>query len=78
MKKEIKEDITEIIMFFYRIPGQYLIASMILFVFWKGMRDLTNLSLLFFIFGLFFIFLEIISPILAGKRLYDKFRGWLK
>jgi site-specific recombinase len=73
---QIKEDIIEILMAIYKIPGQYFIAGIILFAFWNGMKDLTNWAIVFLLFGIFFFSLEIISPILAGKRLYENLVKW--
>ena len=66
----IKEDIIEILFAVYKVPGEFAIAGIILFAFWNAMKDLTNLAIIFLLFGIFFFALEIISPILAGKRLY--------
>lgn len=72
MNKQTKEDIIELILTVYKVPGQYIIFAMILFALWKATKDITGWSIFFLIFGLVFIILEIISPIMAGKRLYDK------
>ncbi|MBR9705273.1 hypothetical protein GOV12_07710 [Candidatus Pacearchaeota archaeon] len=73
MKMTIKEDIVRILMAIYRVPGEFFIAGIILIWLWNVTKELTNWSLLFLIFALFFFALEIISPILAGIRLYEKF-----
>ena len=78
MDSELKEDIIKILMAFYKIPGQYAIAGIILIGFWEVMRDLTNWSIFFLIFAIFFFVLEIISPILAGVRLYNNAIKWIK
>ncbi|MBS3108466.1 hypothetical protein J4409_01205 [Candidatus Woesearchaeota archaeon] len=78
MNENTKEDVVEVLMAIYKIPGQYFIAGIISFAFWNAMRDLTNWAIIFLLFGVFCFVLEIISPILAGKRLYNKFKGWFK
>ena len=78
MNKKTKEDITEILMAIYKIPGQYFIAGIILFAFWNGMKDLTKWAIIFPLLGIFFFALEIISPILVGKRLYENLVKWWK
>ena len=72
MNNQTKDDITEIIRAVYKVPGQYAIGAIILFAFWNVMKDKTLLAILFPIFAVVFIILEILSPIMAGKRLYDK------
>jgi len=72
MNKQTKEDITEILLAFYKVPGQYVIGAMILFAFWNEMKDITRWAIFFPILGIVFIILEILSPIMAGKRIYDK------
>lgn len=78
MKKGTKKDIVEILMAIYKIPGQYVIGGIIAIAFWKAMKDLTKWSILLLILGIFLFSLEVVSPILAGKRLYEKFVKWLK
>ncbi|MBW2982630.1 hypothetical protein KY343_07130 [Candidatus Woesearchaeota archaeon] len=73
---QIKEDIIEILMILYKIPGQYFIAGLISFYLWNGMKGLTNWAILFLIFGFLFLALEIISPILVGIRLYGNLVEW--
>jgi len=70
-----KEDIITILLACYNIPGQYLIGAWILLELWKSMRDLTDWALILPIFAIFFIFIEIITPIMAGKRLWDKLKN---
>jgi hypothetical protein len=72
MREQTKEDIVEIILAIYKVPGQYAIGAMIFFAFWDAMKDMTGWAILFPIFGVIFISLEILSPIMAGKRLYEK------
>ena len=72
MSNQIKEDITEIILAFYKVPGQYAIGAIILFAFWNAMKDITGWAIFFPILAIVFIILEILSPIMAGKRLYDQ------
>lgn len=71
MNKSTKDDITELFIWLYNVPGQYFIFAMIFFALWKTMQ-FTNFSIIFLIFGVFCLIVEIISPILAGKRLYLK------
>ena len=70
MNKKTK-DITEILLAFYKVPGQYAIGAMILFVFWNTMKDMTDWSIIFPISAFVFIILEILTPIMAGKRLLN-------
>lgn len=72
MRDQTKKDITEILLAIYKVPGQYAIGAMILFVLWNAMKDITGWAIFFPILAVIFIILEIISPIMAGKRLYDK------
>jgi membrane-bound ClpP family serine protease len=72
MNKRTKKNIVEIILAFYKVPGEYAIGAMILFAIWNVMKDMTGWSIFILIFAIIFIFLEIISPIIAGKRLYDE------
>jgi hypothetical protein len=72
MNKQTEEDITEILLAIYKVPGQYVIGAMILFALYDTTKELTNASIIFPIFAIIFIILEIISPIMAGKRLYKK------
>lgn len=68
----IKEDIAEILMALYHIPGQYAIGAIILWGFWEAMKNLTNWAFIFPILAIIFIVLEILSPIFAGMRIYKK------
>ncbi len=72
MTNQIKEDIIEIILSIYKIPGQYAIGAMILFALWDAMKDMTGWAIFFLILAIVFIILEVLSPILAGKRIYDQ------
>ena len=56
----LKEDIAEILLAIYKVPGEFAIASFIAFGFWQAMKDLTNWALLFFLFGIFFAIMEIV------------------
>ena len=69
----MKEDVSDILMAVYKIPGQYTIGAILAFGFWNALRDLTNWAYVLLILGIFFILLEIISPILAGARIYKRF-----
>ncbi len=42
MNKQTKEDITEILLAVYGVPGQYVIGAMILWAFWNAMKDMTR------------------------------------
>lgn len=66
----IKEDIIEILLAVYKVPGEFAIAGIIAFAFWNAMKDLTGWSFIFLILGIFFVILEILSPFLVGLRLY--------
>jgi uncharacterized membrane protein (Fun14 family) len=68
----IKEDITEILFAIYKIPGEFAIGAIIAFAFWNAMKDITNWSIILFLLGIFFIILEVLTPILAGVRIYKK------
>ena len=68
----IKEDITEILFAIYKIPGEFAIGAIIAFAFWNAMKGLTNWSVILFLLGIFFIILEVLTPILAGVRIYKK------
>jgi len=72
MNKQTEEDIIKVLLSFYNIPGQYFIGALILFAFWNSMKDITGWATWFLIFGIFFLFLEIITIIMAGKRLLVK------
>ena len=72
MNEKTKEEITEILLALYNVPGQYFIAAAILFAFWHAMKETTNWAILALIFGIMCTALEIITPILAGKRLLEK------
>lgn len=68
----IKGDITEILFAIYKIPGEFAIGAIIAFAFWNAMKDITNWSIILFLLGIFFIILEVLTPILAGVRIYKK------
>ena len=68
----IKEDITDILFAIYKIPGEFAIGAIIAFAFWNSMKGLTNWSIILFILGVFLVVLEILTPILAGVRIYKK------
>jgi uncharacterized membrane protein (Fun14 family) len=68
----IKEDITEILFAIYKIPGEFAIGAIIAFALWNAMKDITNWSIILFLLGIFFIILEVLTPILAGVRIYKK------
>ena len=70
----LKEDVAEILMALYKIPGQYAIGAIVLWGFWKAMKDLTPWTLIFPTLAIFFIILEVLSPILAGIKIYERFK----
>ena len=72
MNNQIKNDITEIILEIYQVPGQYTIGAMILLAVWNIMKDKTEFAIILPIVAIVCIILEIVSPIIAGKRLYDQ------
>lgn len=68
----VKEDIIEIILAIYQVPGQYFIGGIISFGIGISFLELTNWGWLLIVFAIFLFALEVISPILAGRRLYEK------
>ena len=58
MNKQTKEDIVEILLAIYGVPGQYIIGAMILMAFWNAMKDMTNWAIFFPIIAFIFIILE--------------------
>ncbi len=72
MKSQTREDIVEILLAIYGVPGQYVIGAMILIAFWNAMKNMTGWAIFFPIFAIIFIILEVLTPILAGKRLLEK------
>ncbi|MBU4308648.1 MAG: hypothetical protein KJ566_02550 [Nanoarchaeota archaeon] len=78
MGEKTKEQIIEIIMALYKIPGQYFIAGIIAIGIGESFLEITNGGILLIILGIFFFILEILSPIIAGKELYEKAKDNLK
>ena len=74
MNKQTKEDIVEILLAIYGVPGQYIIGAIILMAFWNAMKDMTNWAIFFPIIAFIFIILEVLTPIMAGKRLWEKIK----
>jgi len=72
MKKQTKQDVVEILLAIYGVPGQYVMGAMILMAFWNAMKDMTGWAIFFPIFAIIFIILEVLTPIMAGKRLLEK------
>ncbi len=72
MNEETKEQIAEILMAWYKIPGQYFITFLILLEFGETILKLTNWAYIILILSIFFLILEIISPFIAGVKLYNK------
>jgi len=72
MDKETKEQIIEVLMSLYQVPGQYFIAGIISLGIGKSMLKFTNWGLILIIFGIICFVLEIISPIFTGIKLYKK------
>lgn len=74
MNGETKEQIITILMALYKISGQWFILGIISFGIAEIMLKNDNFGgIIFFLFGIFFFGLEIISPIIAGRELYEKF-----
>ena len=72
MNRKTEDDIIELIRVIYKIPGQYLICAIFSFALWNAMKHITPWAVSLLIFGIICIILEILSPIIAGQRLYDK------
>lgn len=75
MKKQTKQDIVDILLAIYGVPGQYIIGAMILMAFWNAMKDMTGWAIFFPILAFIFIILEVLTPIMAGKRLLEKVKN---
>jgi len=69
MRSQAKDDIADILLAIYGVPGLYSIGALILFALGNAMQNLISWALLFQIVGVLFIILEIITPIMAGERL---------
>ncbi len=74
----LKEDIVEILCVIYKVPGEFFIASIISYYFWESTKILAPIFSVFLFFSIFFFILEIISPILAGMRIYEEAIDWIK
>ncbi len=72
MDEDTKEEIIELLMAIYKIPGQWFIGGIILLWIGKSMIEYTNYRITLVFFGVIFIVLEVVSPILAGYELYKK------
>lgn len=68
----LKEDIKEILFAIYKIPGEFFIAGLIAWAFWNSMRNLTNFAIIFLFLSIFLFMLEILTPFLAGWRIYKR------
>ena len=68
----IKEDIIEMLFVIYKVPGEFAIGAIVVFGIWNTMKDLTNWSIILFLLGIFLLVLEVLTPILAGVRIYKK------
>lgn len=69
---ETKKQIVEILVTIYQIPGEFFIAGIISKEIGKSMLSFTNYGYILIIFGIFCIVMEVISPLIAGIRLYEK------
>ena len=67
-----KEDIIEILLTIYQVPGQFFICSLIALGIGNSFLSFTNWGYLLIVLGIIFIIIEAVSPILAGARLYNK------
>jgi hypothetical protein len=74
----LKEDIVEIFCAIYKVPGEFLIASIICYGFWEATKSLAPIFWWFWFFSIFFFILEVIFPILAGVRIYGEAITWIK
>ncbi len=74
MNKQIKKDIVEILLAMYGVPGQYIIGAMILVAFWNATKNMTNWAIFFLILAFVFIILEILTLLMAGKRIINKIK----
>jgi hypothetical protein len=72
MKHDTREQIAEILMAVYQIPGEFFIAGIVLIGIGQAFLEISNLGLILIFFGIFFLVLEAISPIIAGVKLYEK------
>lgn len=72
MKQETKDQIIEILMTIYQIPGEFFIAGIISIEVGKSMLDFNGFSWILIVFGILCLFLEFISPFIAGFKLYEK------
>lgn len=72
MNKETKEQIVEILTSIYQIPGEFFIAGLISKGIGESMISFTKWGYVLIIFGIFLFALEIISPFIAGIKLYEK------
>ncbi|MFW9881586.1 MAG: hypothetical protein ACFFG0_51630 [Candidatus Thorarchaeota archaeon] len=72
MNNRTKDQIKEILMAIYQIPGEFFIGGAASIGIGQAMLSFTNLGIILILFGIFLFILEIISPIIAGIELYEK------
>jgi hypothetical protein len=65
-EKDIQDKIIEILLTIYYVPGQFFLASILALGFYE-----VSKVIIFLFFSIFFMSLEIISPILVGVELYE-------
>jgi hypothetical protein len=78
MNEQIKDDIASILSAVYQVPGQYTIAAIVFFALWNSMKNDTGFAAYFLVFAFVFILLEILTLIMAGKRLGENIEKNLK
>lgn len=72
MAKQEKEDIISVLAAAYKVPGEYFIASLVLFAVWKVMKEWNPYAWIALLFGIIFLALEVITPVAAGYRIINK------
>ena len=70
--QETKNQIIEILMAWYQIPGEFLIGGIVALGIGNSMLSFTKLGLILIILGYFLIILEIVAPFIVGLQLYQK------
>jgi len=72
MVQQDKEDIISVLSAIYKIPGEYFIASLVMFAVWKVMKEWNPYAWICLLVGILFLVIEIITPVAAGNRLMNK------
>ena len=67
-----KEDIVEILLAIYQVPGQFFIGGLISIGIGNSFLSFTDWGYLLIVLGIIFLIIEAVSPILAGVKLYNK------